>query len=1188
MNAIRSIPGCCILISVILTLQANARYHNYYFEHITSKNGLTNSRVNRIIKDNKGYIWFATGNGLSRYNAYETKVFIHNDYDSTSISANYVRNIFMDKNGTIWAGTINGLSRFDHELECFTNYFPGIYIKHISELRNGYLSLSTNQGIFFFHPETQEIKKITYQENSSFSLSGNTTFCTLEAPNGEIWIGTLNGLDCYNPEKQEIRHFTHIPKKKNTLSSNTILTLFLDSKENIWVGNFSGVDKLNPKTKEITRLSAMDYPFSGKRVFCFGEDIMGHIWIAGYSGLYRFSPEKHTTKSYTHVHGDFTSLSSNRLRCVFPDGNLVWTGHYETGVSVLNLLARPFWHLHFPKESNTANNNIYPVTEDSNGNLWIGTHGAGVYRYNKNNNQLQSIDEIIGKEAPFKNDYISSIKVDVNGILWIGTEWGGLVSFNPKTYKFKIYKHKAGDKNSLTNDFVTCIEIDSANKLWVGTFMGFNYFSPETSRFETYTHNPENSNSLVNNDISVVFKDSKGNLWIGSWKNGLSKFNSEDKTFRNFYHEARNPATLPGKRISCIYEDQDGVLWFGTENGFCRLLSDNRSFESFNVQNGLPGNKVCAILGDNMGKLWITTNNGLCSFDINTQKIITFNERDGLQKNEFNLNSGFKNKNGVLHFGGLNGITTFSPSEVEINTKPPPVVFTNFLLFNKAVNIKPTVGKRKLKTNIHETILNGTTSYSMPQHISAIGEITLNYTHSIFGIEFSALNYIKPELNTFKYQLEGFDKNWNETNHKHRRITYTNVPPGSYIMHVKASNNSGYWNERGISLKIKILPPWWLTWWAKALWSILLISILAALYVIRVSVLQNQKKMLEHEVEKQTKEVVRQKEEIETQARKLKSTNQRLIELDDFRQGLTDMIVHDLKNPLNYIINATETHLQAYQKKVKQSGKIMLNMVLNILDVNKYENTTMPIRTSIENAYLLSQNAINEVIFLADRKNIRIINNIEHNSDIRADKYLIDRVLVNLLTNAIKYTPNNGKVELSARNDNETNELVLSVKDSGLGIPAKQLPRIFDRFVQMTAKDSGNIRSTGLGLTFCKMAIEAHGSKINVDSMLNEGTNFWFALKKGSPGSQPLSTQKKAHQTNISVKLSASDKTRIKPHINSFNKLLVYETSAIEKLLDLIETENSDALESWKKEIRECLFSMNEEKYEDLIKLVSC
>lgn len=465
-------------------------------------------------------------------------------------------------------------------------------------------------------------------------------------------------------------------------------------------------------------------------------------------------------------------------------------------------------------------------------------------------------------------------------------------------------------------------------------------------------------------------------------------------------------------------------------------------------------------------------------------------------------------------------------------------------------------------------------------------KLECSYNKIIF--EYACPFFENPDKNQFSYFLENYDKKWSEWSNKTMK-KYERLREGKYTFMVKSKNTYDIEGST-VVYKFEVLPPWYRTWWAYGLYLFLFVCFIWIVIKLNTRRLIKEKISLEKIITKRTikiqtqnEELNQQKEEIQTQAEDLKSTNDKLLELDHFKEGMTGMIVHDLKNPLNLIINTPKTFSVEKQLSItKQSGKQMLNMVMNILDVSKYEESEMIVDKSNYSLYKLSQNAIDEVNFLSDKKSIIIENEISTQTGVQADKEIVERVFVNILTNAIKYTPNNGKISLQSTIDDKNNEYVkISICDTGQGIPKDKLNSVFDKFGQVAAKKSGNVRSTGLGLTFCKMAVEAHNGKISVESELEKGTNFIFTLPTGESFEKIKKVEKQV-KTDSFI-LTEDDKIIINKYIAELKNLLVYETSEIEIIIEKINSNNSLSLQKWKDEMNEVIFTLNENDYIELL-----
>jgi signal transduction histidine kinase len=480
-----------------------------------------------------------------------------------------------------------------------------------------------------------------------------------------------------------------------------------------------------------------------------------------------------------------------------------------------------------------------------------------------------------------------------------------------------------------------------------------------------------------------------------------------------------------------------------------------------------------------------------------------------------------------------------------------------------------SIERDSIKQHFLGVKLNGISSfYSLPQNL------ILPYKHNALSFEFNAIELGRNFMVNYQYMLEGMENEWNPISKK-TDATYNNLREGEYTFMLKSQSPQGIWSKP-VLFNFSVLPPWYRTWWA---YIIYLVS-LAVLVILIVK--ENTKRLLQQKIQLELT--------VETRTQELKDANDKLLELDEFKEGMTGMIVHDLKNPLNGIINISKSYsLEKQLFRTKQIGKQILNMVVNILDVYKYEETKLIVDKLDHSLYKISQNAINEVAFLADQKNIEISNAILPETGVKADKEIAERIFVNILTNAIKYTPNNGSIGLSTKEYNRDKSYVyIEIVDTGIGIPSDQLDKVFDKFSQVSAKKSGKIRSTGLGLTFCKIAVEAHEGEIAVVSNTGQGTTFWFTLPVGKFSEKTSKLQNirkfvKEDRHIITSLLTVSEKQLLEPFLLEFRKFKIYEISKLRKLLNQIEAVHSKKIELWKEEMSLAIRSGNEEKYRQLV-----
>ncbi|MCE1188349.1 MAG: ATP-binding protein [Ignavibacteria bacterium] len=683
----------------------------------------------------------------------------------------------------------------------------------------------------------------------------------------------------------------------------------------------------------------------------------------------------------------------------------------------------------------------------------------------------------------------------------------------------------------------------------------------------------------IDNEIRGIIEEENGTIWLGTYQDGLVKITPVpgSRGYKNLNGLRVYTSPFGMKYTVKLYTQKEGfvtltnILPFllqkqivcGTGNG---LYSYNRQTDRFEPYSKLgkqfcDGSRDVYLLREMPdGKIWI------CPSE-NSKADIGYFQPDGngdykwvyapfRRLPEMSIEAMYVEPTGIAWFAGSEGLVRYDMNQdlKDYNQK-----------FNCLI--------RKVTIAGDSVIFGGNSSAS-------ISTSKLVYKYNSIKFEYAAPFFDNEEKTLYSYQLDGSDDAWSTYSRKTDK-EYTNLPEGTYTFRVKAKNI--YDVESYIaSYSFTILPPWYRSWWAYILYialGIFFISLVVRIYTRRLML---QKVHLEEIVQKRTSEIEQQKIEIESQAEDLRAKNNKLIELDHFKEGMTGMIVHDLKNPLSTILSFAKV------PELQQAGKQMLNMVLNILDVQKFENAQIKIQMIDFSFYSCLDEALQQIRYLSDRKAIRIINSITTDCSAKGDYDLIQRVCVNLLTNAIKYTQNNGTITISCQENSEnTQNRKILISDTGSGIPAEKLHLIFDKFVQVESKDSGGVRSTGLGLTFCKLAIEAHGGTIGVDSEIGNGSTFWFTLSKGILSHEQRDAIKREIeiQTEESIVLTEEEKKYISAFTGKLAKLTVYEFSEVQQVIDSIEPDNSNTIALWKNKLLNALKACNEEEYIKLIKL---
>lgn len=788
------------------------------FEQITTEDGLSQSTVNDILQDSRGFLWFATEDGLNRYDGYEFKVYRNDPFDPFSISSNQISSILEDNNGAIWIGTKGGgLNKFDKEQDRFFRFthrnddsttVSHNYITSLFQDPIGVILVGTQSGLNILNPKTNQFSVYkTVEKNQHLNTANITTL--FRDRNEFIWIGTADdGLYNFDRKTFEVTHYKNNPMDANSLSDDWIVSIYQDKQGTIWIGTQSGgLNKFDPIEKTFTSYKANAgnrNTLSNNWVLSIYEDSRGTFWVGTLNGLNILDRETETFTNFMELNYPI-NLSNNSITSLYEDrSGVFWVG---TQNGALNKFIRSSSesftvYQNDPSNANSlSNNNIWAIHEDSKGNVWVGTQGGGVNKLYSDTKRFTNFVHNPNDPNSLSNDFINAIFEDSYGKIWVGTI-DGLNLFDELKQEFIHFKREENDVNSISGNIITTIFEDSKGIIWIGTLNnGLNAYNRETGNFTRFTHSLSDPNSISHNKIWSMFEDDKGNFWVGTHGFGLNKYDRVRGTFTLYSYSANNENSISDNFINVIRQDSDGYLWIGTINGLNRFDPDTETFTRYTTNEGLPNNVIYGIIEDYRGHLWLSTNSGIADFNPKNGNVRIYDRGDGLPSNEYRFGAFHKGADGTMYFGGINGIVIFKPDSIRDNPYIPPVVITDFQIFNELVPISATGSP--LKKSISET-----------------DEISLTWKDKVFSFEFSALHYAAPEQNKYMYMMEGFDVEWQEVGSR-RYVSYTNLPPGeTYTFRVRASNKDGIWNNDGTAIKIKVLPPPWKTWWAYMLYSV--------------------------------------------------------------------------------------------------------------------------------------------------------------------------------------------------------------------------------------------------------------------------------------------------------------------------------------------------------------------------------
>jgi len=1040
------------------------------FDYLTPDDGLSSNRIWFIFRDSKDFLWIGTDVGLDKYDCSQVFKYRYDENDKGSISSNNARSIYEDKDKNLWIATSDGLNLYDRSLDKFR--------------------------VFKNNP------------SDTNSLNSNSINNIIEDNSGSLWVVTDgNCLNKFIPATKKFIRY-HFENKSEDLFVRPVRMITKDSKGYFWIADFDhGLVGFDPESEIFSKYDDQLMNFGSVCLRSLYVDKNDKVWIVSDgSGFFSYDPLTNRFERFGSL-GDGNGTNLNRILDIIPeDDNHLLLAVDQGGINRFDKESKTFEYIMFDEKNNTGlnNNGIWCFHKDKEGILWIGTSGGGINYYNPKKDNFKLYKHNSSNPKSLSNNIALCFYEDHKGLIWIGTDGGGLNVYDPVTGDFTVYKHNHTDPYSISGNIVSCLTEDKNHDIWIGTWDAeLNRFERKTGRFFQYSPDKNNQSSVSGRTVWSLLMDYKSVIWLGVFQVGIDLFDIDKGVITRFRTNPDNPAALSNSVIRILFEDSEKNMWITTADGLNFYDRENNSLKVFNfpdndveafirdsdgnlwvgshasgiyhcnpdgtlikrytIEDGLSGNSIRTIVEDNSGIFWISTTNGINRFDRKTKEFRNYSKKDGLQGDEFLRQSFLKTRKGELFFGGYKGFNSFFPDSLKNNDFMPPVYISDFQIFNKPVKF-------------------GEPDDQFPNHISESKEIKLTWLQSVFSFSFNAINYTFPEKNQYAYMMEGFEEDWNYTDATRRYVTYTSLDPGEYTFKVKASNNDKLWNEKGVSLRIVILPPWWNTLWFKLLIVFTFIFIFAFVFISRLRQLKNQKIRLEKLVAIKTTE---------------------LTELNAAKDKFFSIIAHDLKNPFNTIIGFSEIlnaeidtgdlgKSKKYAEMINFSAVHTFKLLENLLAWANTQSGKLvfnPVRLNLREILNDEIIALNEV---ANGKNIQLVNCYSGDLMIIADENMIKTVVRNLISNAIKFTGRDGKVDVNATIYDKSIEI--SVSDTGIGIGKDAKSKLFRIDSNISTKGTENEKGTGLGLFLCKEFVEKHGGKIWVESEAGEGSVFKFIL----------------------------------------------------------------------------------------------
>ena len=1071
---------------------------------------LSNSLINAVYQDRKGFIWIATENGLNKFDGTRFSIYRHNATDSTSLKNNYVRTLFEDSRGNFWIGCINGLQRYDRATDNFHELFisrkdgrKNPHITSIIERRNGDLwiatsgqgaiSLKKNSNPASFHIETELTDRI----------GSNYLNVIFEDSRQNLWIATEEkGLYRYSPESKELKSY----KAPYHIAGDDVSAICEDAHGQIFVGTLTkGLFRLSSRQEgnfePVLYQNRMNLNIRTLIIDTRGKLIIG----TDGEGVKEYQPQQDIIVDSEINAGPF-DFSKSKVHSLIEDkDHNLWLGIFQKGLILVPGISNKFDYYGYKSiHNNTIGSScVMAIHTDEQATIWIGTDNDGLYAINDQGKQLRHYTHQAGNPQSVPGT-ILCLYEDSNQELWLGSYFDGLARMNKQTGTCQDATSLLQGNLNAGKPKVSCIIEDKNKNLWVGTYGSGLYKINLPTQHVTYYESTRNENDdwsinrLPNDWISYLLEDREGMIWIGTYK-GLAVLNPQTDNFIN-YKKQNN--LLPGYVVYSLLESSNGEIWAGTSEGLVCLNKDRLTPVLFTTADGLPSDIICGLAEDEKKNIWISTHQGISKLNPPEKKFINYYAGDGLQGNEFTRTAVFKDKRGKIFFGGTNGVTAFYPQDITEIKKEMNVLITGFHVANRPVK----KGDKSGNNVITDTAVMDTEQF------------TLAYNENTFSIDFSVLEFSNPDRISYQYKIKELGDEWISTQPGTNRVTYSSLKPGKYTFSVQARDHNNFSNIRTVT--IAITPPWYQTWWAKVIWGCLGALLIYALTMYILSRIRHRQ------------EVMRQKH---------------MEQINEAKLQFFINISHEIRTPMTLIISPLEKLLAEHSEKqpvylmIYRNAQRILRLINQLMDIRKLDKGQMHLKFRETDIVGFINDLMQTFNYQAQKKNITFTfeKELEGADSLKVwiDLNNFDKVLMNVLSNAFKYTHEGGNIEVSLKtghNDAYRGALKdyfeIDITDNGIGIDKNKIEQIFERFYQIDNDMTQSNFGTGIGLHLSRSLVELHHGIIKAENREDgQGTRFIIRLPLGS-------NHLKAEE------LENPEETGSEPTISQLPKDSIYET----------------------------------------------
>ncbi|MEM9325602.1 MAG: two-component regulator propeller domain-containing protein [Bacteroidota bacterium] len=1100
------------------------------FHHIPEK--ISQSTITMIFEDPEGFLWFGTRYGLNKYDGRFFHTFLHNSDDSTTLSNNRINDVSIDEIGNFWIATDRGVNYLDRSTGLITQYYHDPARKNslssdfsacllVDEAGAVWVG-TEDKGLCKYDPSKDKFTRFEYREEDPFSISGNSVSALASDGQGNLWVGTrwggVNFLD-----KATNRFVSY--NFSATMADNSVRRLLADEKD-LWVGTQRGLFKISPDSKgkkvlEMVSISPLSLQgvLEDAAILSLQKDGHGNLWVGTENeGLFVIN-EKGEAQHFTASKSNTNTISSNSIWSLFSDSQgIMWIGTFDNGIDKVDPLHRRFERYSGnPLEKVALSYNVVSsFAEEPGKGLWIGTDGGGLNFLDYHRNEV-TVYRNADAPSSLSGDAVLSMLLDRSDNLWVASWAGGLSIKRADRFDFDRLIYEPDEESSLLGPDAYYLFEDSRSNIWISIFRyGANIYESETSKLLSV-----DATGLSSTKIRCIIEPSPGEYWLGTEGGGIDRL-VFDESYNVLEHQNFNAASDGGLNhnvVTHLEQAEDGRIWITTFGGGLNIYDPNtKKFSHLMRRDGLPSNVLLSIEEDKNGSMWLGTANGLCQIDKDGD-IRVFGIHDGIADAEFTKSASYINESGELFFGSNDGFYRFHPDEMVTNNTVPDVLLTDFVLLGK--------NKRDL------------TKGQLLRDVFPSGTIELAYNENDFAFQFAVLNYSQPLKNQYAYFLEGYDEDW-RVSEDGADINYSNVLPGRYVLHVKGSNNDGVWNEEGESILLTIRRPWFFS--NGMIIVYVLLAALLLLWFRHVTILRER---LKNELKLEHLELTKMQDVDKLKSRFFANISH------EFRTPLTLII-----GPLKSLINGTyRGDAQSQYRMMARNAERLLRLINQVLDLSRLESGGVKLKAHPSDVVKFMKSIAHAFTSYSERQFIDYKCEFpEYPVEIYFEADKLEKVVINLLSNAFKYTQEFGKIYFKVRDTPDW--VVLSVEDTGVGIPADQLEYIFDRFYQI---DNGQEKGSGIGLALTKELVDLHGGKIEVSSKHKEGSTFSVYLKKGSQHlseDEIVGEDEVKHQFEEDFKELSMMKTNMLPEQSEERKAVIEDLPII-----LVAEDNEDMRE---------------------------